>query len=155
MSRLQSVKGNRFEDLLAAAPGALEADREMYERLRAGISARIYALIGVTVAINLGLHHLIDAVKGPLDQTTVDQITKDWRCAALSGTEKAILSYAEKGTVDESSVRKRDVDTLREAGLSDADILTIATTIAYHNYAFRVAAALDVSPHNARVRSTN
>jgi len=150
MSRLHTVRGSRFEDLLDAAPGALEADTEMYERLRAGLSARLYALIGVTVASSLGLHDLVDGVKGGLDQITAEQVRKDWRTAELSDAEKAILSYAEKGTIDESSVRKKDVDALRDAGLSDVDILTIATTIAYQNYSLRVAAALGVSPRQGK-----
>jgi alkylhydroperoxidase family enzyme len=148
MSRLHAVGGNRFEDLLALAPGALEADTEMYQRLEAGISPRLYALIGVAVASSLGLYELVDAVKGGLDQATADEVTRDWRSAALTGPEKAVLSYAEKGTLDESSVRQKDVDALRDAGFSDADVLTIATTIAYHNYSLRVAAALGVSPRS-------
>jgi uncharacterized peroxidase-related enzyme len=107
-------------------------------------------LIGVTVARSLGLHDLIDAVKAGLDQATAEQVTKDWRTAVLSDAEQAVLSYAEKGTLDESSVRQKDVDALRKAGLSDADVLTIATTIAYHNYSVRVAAALGVIPRSMR-----
>jgi len=104
MSRLRTVSGNRFEDILRVAPGALEADTEMYRQIKMGITQRLYSLIGVT------------------------------------------LSYTEKGTLDEGSVRHRDVDALRRAGLSDTDILTVATAIAYYNYAFRVAAAFDVIP---------
>lgn len=146
MSRLRNVPGNRFEDILAAAPGALEADREMWHRLRAGISPRVFCLIGAAVANALGLEALADSVKGPLGEATLSELRQDWRSAPLSETERAILSYAEKGTLEESSVRKKDVNALREAGLSDAEILTVATTIAYHNYAFRVAAALGVLP---------
>jgi uncharacterized protein YciW len=43
-------------------------------------------------------------------------------------------------------VRRRDVDALRVAGFSDKDVLLIATTVAYHNYAIRMAAAFDVLP---------
>lgn len=146
MSRLRSVTGNRFEDLLAAAPGALEADAAMYEQLRAGMSARLYALIGVAVASALGLHGLVEAVQGDLDRATVEAVAKDWRTAGLDPMEKAVLAYARKGTLEESSVRKKDVDTLREAGLSDVEVLTIATAIAYHNYVLRLAAAFGVSP---------
>lgn len=146
MSRLQSVTGNRFEDLLSAAPGALDADTAMYDRLKAGMSSRLYALIGVTVASELGLNAFLDAVKGGLDRATVEAVAKDWRTAELNDAEKAVLAYAQKGTLDEGSVRKKDVDALREAGWSDVDVLTIATAIAYHNYALRLAAAFGVSP---------
>jgi uncharacterized protein YciW len=35
---------------------------------------------------------------------------------------------------------------LRQVGLTDGDILLIATAIAYHNYSIRMAAAFDVLP---------
>jgi uncharacterized protein YciW len=60
-----------------------------------------------------------------------------------------VLEYAEKGTMDEASVRRRDVDALRAAGLGDKDVLLIATAIAYHNYAIRMAAAFGVLPSSA------
>ena len=118
----------------------------MWQRLRSGITPRLYALIGTTVACALGLEAFCDSVKGPLDDDTFMQVREDWRKAPLSDAERAVLSYAEKGTLNESSVRKKDVEALRDAGLSDTEILTIATTIAYHNYACRVAAALGVVP---------
>ena len=64
----------------------------------------------------------------------------------LTAAERAVLEYAEKGTVEEASVRRRDVDALRVAGLGDKEILLIATAIAYHNYSIRMAAAFDVQP---------
>jgi uncharacterized protein YciW len=48
--------------------------------------------------------------------------------------------------MDEASVRRRDVEALRQAGLADKDILLIAAAIAYHNYSIRMAAAFDVIP---------
>ena len=146
MSRLRTVSGNRFEDILRAAPGALEADAEMYRQIKAGIPQRLYSLIGVTVAGLLGLDRFVSSVKGPLDDNTASQVTRDWSTAPLTELEKTVLSYTEKGTLDEGSVRQGDVDALRKAGLSDADILTVATAIAYYNYAFRMAATFDVIP---------
>ena len=90
---------------------------------------------------------VVDELRGPLDQTVAAQAAGDWRALALTAKEKTILAYAEKGTIDEASVRRRDVDALREAGLSDKDVLLIASAIAYHNYAIRMAAAYDVVPH--------
>ena len=47
----------------------------------------------------------------------------------LTAAENAVLSYTEKGTTDEASVRRRDVNKLREAGFSDKNVLLIATAI--------------------------
>jgi alkylhydroperoxidase family enzyme len=146
MSRLRTVSGNKLEDILRVAPGALEADAEMYRQIKAGMPQRLYSLIGVAVAGLLGLDRLVSTVRGPLDDNTVAQVAGDWSNAPLSEVEKTVLAYTEKGTLDEGSVRQRDVDALRKAGLSDAEILTIATAIAYYNYSFRLAATFDVIP---------
>ncbi|MFQ5683945.1 MAG: hypothetical protein ACE5HC_11815 [Candidatus Binatia bacterium] len=146
MSRLRTVSGNTFEELLRAAPGALDADAELYRQIKCGLTQRLYSLIGVTVAGLLGLQRLVAFVRGPLDDSTVSQVAGNWSTASLTELERAVLSYTEKGTLDEGSVRQRDVDALRKAGLDDAHILTIATAIAYHNYALRVAAAFNAIP---------
>lgn len=83
----------------------------------------------------------------PLDPAFATQAASDRRALRLTAAENAVLSYAEKGTTDEASVRRRDINKLREAEFSDKDVLLIATAIAYHNYAIRMAAAFYVAPH--------
>jgi alkylhydroperoxidase family enzyme len=146
MSRLRMVSGKSFDDLLTAAPGALQADIEMRRQIQQGINARWYALIGVAVAGLLRCETFVDDLRGPLDKSFALQLAADWTKLPLTDKEKAVLSYTEKGTIDEASVRRQDVEALRQAGLADRDILLIATAIAYHNYSIRVAAALNVKP---------
>lgn len=146
MSRLRTVSSKHLEDLLAAAPDALEADREMRRQIQKGIGARCYALIGVGVAGLLRCERFVDDLRGPLDKSFAVQLAADWTTLPLTDVEKAILSYTEKGTLEEASVRRRDVEPLRRAGLADKDILLIAAAIAYHNYSIRMAAAFDVIP---------
>jgi alkylhydroperoxidase family enzyme len=149
MSRLQMVAGKRIEDLLSAAPGALEADSTMRLLLIEHLTPRLFSLIGVVVAGCLRCEQFVEALRGPLEQDFAVQAARDWRALGLTEAEKAVLDYAEKGTMDEASVRRRDVDALRAAGLSDKDVLLIATAIAYHNYAIRMASAFDVLPSAA------
>ena len=146
MSRLGIVPGRSLEDLLAAAPGALAADSEMRRQLTEGLTPRLYSLIAVAVAGMLGCERFVDDLRGPLEKSVAFQAAEDWTKLPLTEAEKAVLSYTEKGTLDEASVRKSDADVLRRAGLADKDILIIATAIAYHNYAIRMAAAFDVTP---------
>lgn len=146
MSRLRMVEGRSLDDLLGAAPGALEADTAMRRQLIERLTPRLYSLVGVTVAGLLGCEQLVEHLRGPLDSVFALQAARDWRKLPLTDAEKAILEYTETGTIDEASVRRRHVEALREAGLSDKDVLIIATTIAYHNYAIRMAAAFDVIP---------
>jgi alkylhydroperoxidase family enzyme len=146
MSRLRMASGESFDELLSAAAGALEADTAMRHLLIEQLTPRLYSLIGVVVAGCLRCEGLVEALRGPLDQTVATQAASDWRALALTPAEMAVLAYAEKGTTDEASVRRRDVDALREAGFSDKDVLLIATAIAYHNYSIRMAAAFKVTP---------
>lgn len=146
MSRLGMVRSKRFEDLLSAVPGALEADMTMRRVLVDQLTPRLFSLIGVVVAGCLRCERFADDLRGPLDQSFAAQAARDWHGVQLSAAEKAIFAYAEKGTLDEASVRRRDVDELRVVGLGDRDILLIATAIAYHNYSIRMAATFDVTP---------
>jgi uncharacterized protein YciW len=146
VSRLHIVPGQSFDEILNAAPGALQADYEMRRRIQEGISARWYSLIGVAVAGLLGCEKFVEHLRGPLESAFAAEVATDWTKVSLSDAEKAILSYAEKGTLDEVSVRRRDAEALRWAGLADKDILLVATAIAYHNYSIRMAAAFDVIP---------
>ena len=146
MSRLRIAPGQSFDELLNAAPGALEADNEMRRQIQKGISDRWYALIGVAVAGLLGCERFVEHLRGPLESAFASEVARDWSKVSLNDAERAILSYAEKGTIDEESVRRRDVDALRQAGLGDKDILLVATAIAYHNYSIRIAASFDVIP---------
>jgi alkylhydroperoxidase family enzyme len=102
------------------------------------LTPRLYSLIGVVVAGCLRCERFVDDLRGPLDQSFAFQAATDWRALTLTAAEKAVLAYAEKGTIDEASVRRRDVDELRTVGLSDRDVLLIATAIGYHNYAIRM-----------------
>ena len=146
MSRLRLVSSQRFEDLLSAAPGALEADAAMRGLLLDQLPPRLYSLIALVVAGCLRCGRFADALRGSLDQPSAQQAARDWRALDLSAAEKAILAYAEKGTLDEASVRSRDVDELRDAGFDDRDVLLIAAAIAYHNYSLRMAVTFDVVP---------
>lgn len=146
MSRLQMVSGQRFEDLLRAAPGALEADSAMRLLLIEQLTPRLFSLIGVVVAGCLRCEQFVETLRGPLDRAFAVQAAHDWRVLGLAAAEKSALEYAEKGTMDEASVRRRDIDALRAVGLSERDVLLIATAVAYHNYALRMAVAFDVLP---------
>jgi alkylhydroperoxidase family enzyme len=143
------VAGAKIEDLLSAAPGALEADSAMRTLLIEQLTPRLFSLIGVVVAGCLRCERFIDALRGPLERDFAVQAARDWRALDLTAAEKAVLEYAEKGTMDEASVRRRHVDALRAAGISDKEVLLIATAIAYHNYAIRMAATFDVRPSMA------
>jgi uncharacterized peroxidase-related enzyme len=65
---------------------------------------------------------------------------------ALSVSERALLAYAAKLTRTPSACTRADIDGLRAAGASDAQIHATVQVAAYFNYINRVADALGVEP---------
>ena len=55
-----------------------------------------------------------------------------------------MLAYAEKLTSTPSAMTEQDVDNLRDAGLSDRDVLDLVEVIAYFAYANRIADGLGI-----------
>jgi hypothetical protein len=64
VSRLRIVPGQSFDDLLNAAPGALQADNEMRRQIQTGIGVRWHSLIGVAVAGLLGCERFVEHLRG-------------------------------------------------------------------------------------------
>ncbi len=71
-------------------------------------------------------------------------IVEDYREADLSPRERAILDYAVKLTLRPSAMQRSDVEGLRRAGLSDAEILDVCQVTSYYNYVNRLADGLGV-----------
>jgi len=66
--------------------------------------------------------------------------------APLDGADRAIVDYALRLTRDPKGMRREDVEGLRAAGLTDAEIFEVALLTAYYNYTNRVAEGLGVEP---------
>lgn len=71
-------------------------------------------------------------------------LKQDFRQVDLSPQDLAMLEYAEKITLNPSSIEEGDIENLRAHGFSDVEILEIATVSSYRNYIARVANALGV-----------
>ena len=72
-------------------------------------------------------------------------IEDDYREADLSRRERTILEYAVKLTLKPSEMQSSDVEALRRAGLSDAEILDVCQVTSYYNYVNRLADGLGVN----------
>ena len=68
----------------------------------------------------------------------------DWRQAALSDADQAMLNYAEKLTLRPWDMVKGDVVALREAGFSDTAVLDINQVTGYYAFVNRLADGLGV-----------
>lgn len=74
----------------------------------------------------------------------VRQLRTDWRRAAVSAAEHAMLTYAEKLTLTPGAMHKTDITALRAAGFSDTAILDINQVTGYFAYVNRLADGLGV-----------
>jgi len=79
-----------------------------------------------------------------LDQALVDALQKDYRSAAISEQDRAMLDYVVKLTKDATKISPDDHAKLRAVGLDDQGILQITLIASWFNYINRVADALGV-----------
>ena len=91
------------------------------------------------------MHHGEGLRRLTRDQTLVEQLKRDYRDAALSPQNRAMLDYAAKLTRAPWAMRVQDAQALRVAGFADADILDIAQIAAYFAYVNRIADGLGVA----------
>ena len=78
------------------------------------------------------------------DDALLERVEADWRAAGLDARRVAMLEYALKLSATPSAVVRADVETLREHGLSDTDVLHLAELVGYYAYVNRIADGLGV-----------
>lgn len=71
-------------------------------------------------------------------------LARDWRAARLPAGLRALLTYAEKLTLEPGAVGEDDLQALRAAGWSDEAILHACEVVAYFNFVNRTADGLGV-----------
>lgn len=74
----------------------------------------------------------------------VEALRRDYKTAAITEQERAMLDYAVQLTKDATKISRADHERLRAAGFDDRGILQITLIAAWFNYINRVADALGV-----------
>ena len=72
------------------------------------------------------------------DEATMVAIATDPSGAGLAGQDRAVYEFAAKVAQDASSIQQDDVDRLREAGLTDADVADVVFAAAARSFFTRV-----------------
>ncbi|MEL6871615.1 MAG: peroxidase-related enzyme [Pseudomonadota bacterium] len=75
---------------------------------------------------------------------TVDLLLVNWRRAPLDDRMAALAQYASDLTLDPGSIEPDDLDELREAGLSELEILEAAQIVAIFNATNRLNSGLGI-----------
>jgi uncharacterized peroxidase-related enzyme len=82
------------------------------------------------------------------DQSFSDRILRDYHSAGLSAKEQVLLDYVWKLSRTPGEMTETDMDGLRAAGWSDAQIVATVHVAAFFAYMNRVAEAFGLSPQN-------
>ena len=132
-------------------PAAMRAHMSLYRGImfgEAGLSRGLREAIAVVVSGANGceycLRHHSEALGAHWSAEMVEAVSADYRSAELSEPRRTALDYAAKLTESPGEISESDIDRLRVAGFSDAEILNINLATAYFNFVNRIAMGLGV-----------
>ena len=126
-----------YNDLMLAESGLTKLEREMIAVCVSSINRCWYCQVAHGAAVR--------ELSG--DPVLGEAIVMNWRVAALTAKQRAMLEFAEKLTVASSKIEEADRQALRDAGFSDRDIWDIASVTGFFNMTNRVASASGIEPN--------
>jgi len=80
------------------------------------------------------------------DLDKVRKIQDDYRQIDLGTATRKLLDFAVKLTLSIKDMKRADIESLRESGFKDEDILDAVHLISYFNFSNRVMDALGIEP---------
>jgi uncharacterized peroxidase-related enzyme len=126
-----------YNDLMLGESGLSKLEREMIAVVVSSINHCYYCLAAHGAAVR--------QLSG--DPALGEMMVMNFRAAALSPREIAMLEFAVKLTEEPARIVETDRAALRQAGFSDRDIWDIASTAAFFNMSNRLASAIDMRPN--------
>lgn len=126
-----------YNDLMLGESGLSKLEREMIAVAVSSINHCYYCLAAHGAAVR--------QLSG--DPAFGEMMAMNWRAAALSERQRAMLDFAVKLTETPAKMVEEDRQALRDAGFSNRDIWDIAATAAFFNMSNRLAAAIDMRPN--------
>ena len=133
-----------YNDLMLAPSGLTKLEREMIAVAVSSHNHCYYCLVAHGAAVR----QLSD------DPPLGELMVMNYRAAALSKRERAMLDFASKLTAEPWLVGEEDRDGLRRAGFTDRDIWDIAAVAGFFNMTNRVASATDMRPNSVYHRQS-
>ncbi len=152
---LQKQRG-KISNIMAVQslhPEAMAAHLDLYISLmftRGGLRRPEREMIAVVVSAANACEYCVAHHAAALnfywkDPSKLEAFIRDFRSVSLSKRERAMLEYAERLTRNPGSITETHVQTLRNVGFTDADILNIAMITGYFNFVNRIANGLGVA----------
>jgi uncharacterized peroxidase-related enzyme len=133
-----------YNDLMLAPSGLSKLEREMVAVVVSSVNRCFYCQVAHGQAVR--------ALSG--DPVLGERLVMNWRTAALTERQRAMLEFAVKLTERSHAVEEPDRAGLRAVGLSDRDIWDLASVAAFFNMSNRLASAVDMRP-NAEYHARN
>ena len=134
----------------ALNPEAVRAFESLIKAVAPGLGMRRYELVTLAAAGALGstacrAHHGLKSLNY-LEADEIERVARDFRNAGLPPAEVAMMEYAERLSLDSSTMTEADAAVLRDHGFSDREIVDITFAAAARNFYSRSLHALGVEP---------
>jgi len=129
---------------LMIGPGPLS--REEREMIAVVVSAANRSAYGA-------IHHSEALETVEKDPKALYNLMKEFTSKHESPRSKALLAYAAKLTLDPKSITKADIKDMRDAGLTDEEILRANLIAGYFNFSNRIALGLGVELEEGEART--
>lgn len=131
-------------EILMLSPGPLS--REEREMIAVIVSAANRSAYGA-------IHHSEALETVEKDPTALYKILKEFTSKSESPREKALLAYAAKLTLAPKDITKEDIADMKDAGLTDEEILRANLIASYFNFSNRIALGLGVEVEKGKERT--
>ena len=126
-----------YNDMMLGDSSLSKLEREMIAVAVSSINKCWYCLTAHGAAVR--------ALSG--DPILGEQMVMNWRVADLTDKQRAMLTFAEKVTLDSHKIEEADRDALRAMGFGDRDIWDIASVAAFFNMSNRMSSAVGMDPN--------
>lgn len=126
-----------YNELMLGESGVSKLEREMIAVAVSSINHCYYCIVAHGAAVR--------ELSG--DPALGEQIVANWRSAALTEKQRAMLEFVTVMTESPDTIEEVDRQALRDAGWSERDIWDIAATASFFNMSNRMAIAVDMRPN--------
>ncbi|WP_099868149.1 carboxymuconolactone decarboxylase family protein [Pararhizobium haloflavum] len=138
----------------SARPDILAPVEHLLHQIRDGFSLGLvnFRLVTLVVAKHVPSsycsHVYFKALSGTIGREQALAVHRDFRNAALTDQQVAMLVYAEQIAIDASRISQMDIDNLRAAGFTDLNIADIALAASFRTFLSRYfdAVGAEVEP---------
>jgi len=140
-----------YSRLLAHHPAAVRAWQQLNGSIKAEMDLRRYELVTLAAARRLrssycSLAHGSVLLQQYLDPDALRRVALDHRDAGLDEVDVAVMDLAEKVVDDATSITEKDVQRLRDLGLTDKNVLDVVLAASARCFFSKTLDALGAEP---------